>query len=158
MVTWGKPRMGICVRIHLYVYRRFLIKFVRHLAEGGGEDAFHVVTVCNMRSGKGNPGIRVFSQTYQTLGCHFGLEITDLHQVAEMNATAVTREGMKNFEDRKFKLSTMKENGELEFIRPPHVLFEKGDIMDLQHLNGMDVVTPLILLILMLPKRLLQRH
>jgi hypothetical protein len=78
------------------------------------------------------------SQSYQPFGCHFGVEITDLHQVAEMNATAVTQEGMKNFNEDLFEDSKMAENkGKLKFIRPPHLLFQKGDFT---YLKRMDVV------------------
>jgi hypothetical protein len=79
--------------------------------------------------------------SYLPFGCHFGLEVTELADMARLNLKVLTVKGMMNFLDGRFTEAGMKESGgAVMHVKPPHVLVGKGDFQELKHLCGMDVV------------------
>ncbi len=90
--------------------------------------------------GLGNPST-FFSQAYFEEGMHFGIEFDKgLLNVANGNLKRITMKGVANVKGGFFKGDYIITNGELSHVRTPHVALVHGDIQDVEHVNGFDLI------------------
>jgi hypothetical protein len=106
---------------------------------GANEHARRANSV-DLGSGLGNPSL-FFSQLYFEEGWHFGIEFDKgLALTANGNLKRVTTKGVVNVTAGHFEEDNIKENGELSHVQPPHVALVHGDIQQIEHYSGFDIV------------------
>jgi hypothetical protein len=94
----------------------------------------------DLGSGLGKPSL-YFSQLYFEQGWHFGIEFDKgLANTTNGNLKRVTCKGLANVMEGHFEENNIKEDGELTHVRPPHVALIHGDIQQIEHYRGFDIV------------------
>ena len=94
----------------------------------------------DLGSGLGKPSL-FFSQLYFEEGKHFGIEFDKgLAHTANGNLKRVTIKGVVNVQKGHLKKNNIKENGELSHVRPLHVVLIHGNIEQISHYSGFDII------------------
>ena len=98
-----------------------------HKILGGDENAGKAVVI-DLGSGMGLPGF-VMSQCGQPHGLYIEIELNEgcVH-TANVNLKNVTAKGWLNYKAKRFEGENLKRDGELEYVRPPHLLMRQGNV------------------------------